>query len=86
MQFMANVTKAQAEIIGLRISDKIQKIGYLVDDCKIMLERTQLDNRDDSLCLGSITLKPGEAQRDIWSRIGKDCYVFCSLQRVWLSQ
>lgn len=83
MQFMVNVTKTQAEIIGLRISDKIQKIGYLVDDCEIMLDRTQLDNRDNSLYLGSMTLKPGKAQRDISSRIGKDCSVFCPIQCVW---
>lgn len=83
MQFMANVPKTQTEIIGLRISDKIQMIGSLVDDCDIMLERTQLDNLDDSLYLGSMTLKPGKAQRVISSRIGKDCSVFCPLQRVW---
>ena len=83
MQFMANVPKTQTEIIGLRISDKIQMIGSLVDDCDIMLERTQLGNLDDSLYLGSMTLKPGKAQRVISSRIGKDCSVFCPLQRVW---
>ena len=83
MQFMANVPKTQTEIIGLRISDKIQMIGSLVDDCDIMLERTQLDNLDDSLYLGSMTLKPGKAQRVISSRIGIDCSVFCPLQRVW---
>ena len=83
MQFMANVPKTQAEIIALRISDKTQKIGCLVDDCNIMLERTQLSNLDDSLYLGSMTLKPGKAQRVISSRIGKDCSVFCPLQRVW---
>ena len=83
MQFMASVPKTQTEIIGLRISDKIQMIGSLVDDCDIMLEGTQLGNLDDSLYLGSMTLKPGKAQRVISSRIGKDCSVFCPLQRVW---
>ena len=59
MQFMANVPKTQTEIIGLRISDKIQMIGCLVDDCDIMLERTQLGNLDDSLYLYSMTLNQG---------------------------
>ena len=59
VQFMANVPKTQAEIIGLRISNKTEKIGCLVDDCDIMLERTQLGNLDDSLYLCSMTLNQG---------------------------
>ena len=59
------VLKTCAKKFGLRISEKknnIQKIGCLADDCKIMIERTQLDNVNDFQYLGRVISKSGETE------------------------